>query len=235
MGNHDARSPELPLVTCLCLTMEGRKEFLTRAVDCFLKQTYPFRELLIVADSIEQADVVFDSRGMVPVGMSISIYIPNEERLNIAQKRNLGCEAALNTDLIAVWDDDDFSASGRLAQQVEELRITSKAVTGYRSMKFTDGANWWKFSLPRGLVLGTSLCFTRDWWNMHPFPTGSSVFNPASQVGEDIQFAGEAEAAGQLAECPDLGLMYASIHPGNTSKRKTCELPWVPLPWFQWR
>ena len=42
---------EQPLVTCLCLTMAGRSEFLKRAVECFARQTYPHKELLIVADS----------------------------------------------------------------------------------------------------------------------------------------------------------------------------------------
>jgi glycosyltransferase involved in cell wall biosynthesis len=196
--------------------MEGRKEFLARAVECFQSQTYPNRELLIVADSIEDVRLV---RGVTVLSTS--------QKLNIGQKRNLGCEAALNTDLIAVWDDDDYSAPGRLAQQVEELRLTSKAVTGYRSMKFTDGFAWWQFSYPRGLVLGPSLLFTWEWWTKNRFPE--------VQVGEEGIFCRTAAAAGQLAECPDLGLMYATIHEGNTSKRKTDGPGWVSLPGFQWK
>ena len=217
--------PSKPLVTCLCLTMAGRKDFLRRAVDCFLKQTYPFRELLIMADSLDDAECVLGPDGMVPAGMPIEVY-ETAQKQTIGAERNMGCESAQG-DLIAIWDDDDYSAPGRLVSQVEELRITSKAVTGYRAMKFTDGSAWWQFSYPRGLVLGTSLLFTRDWWLKHRF---SEV-----QVGEEGVFCEQAAAANQLVEVPDLGMMFATIHEGNTSKRKTGGPGWVSLPGFQWR
>ena len=40
---------EAPLVTCVCLT-RNRREFLPRAIECFLAQTYEPRELLVLND-----------------------------------------------------------------------------------------------------------------------------------------------------------------------------------------
>lgn len=236
----------LPLVTCLCLTMEGRKEWLMKALDSFGKQDYPQKELLIIADEFENVRQVSHLLGF---GSEVSFNLQHEHKsaltirggegretryslvvanrsMNVGQKTNLGCSWGLG-ELIAVWDDDDYSSPGRLSQQVAELQATSKAVTGYREMKFTDGASWWQFRYPRGLVLGTSLLFTKAWWKKHPFLEVN--------IGQDVGFASDAAAENQLAEVPDLNLMYATIHAGNTSKRKMSDRGWVELPGFQWK
>ncbi len=228
----------LPLVTCLCLTMPGRKDFLVRAMECFLSQTYPNKELLMVADSIEQVQEVSTGRfagsvlehetrfSALCVG-DMDKHLGVRPIRNIGTKRNLGCESAAG-DLIAIWDDDDYSAPRRLEQQVEELDLTRKAVTGYHMMKFTDGHNWWSFSCGTGFVIGSSMMFRRDWWEKNRFEE--------INIGEDVGFCGTAFLAGKLAEVPDLSLMYATIHSGNTSKRKPgIDAGWVPLPGFQWK
>jgi glycosyltransferase involved in cell wall biosynthesis len=220
-----------PLVTCLCLTTAGRKEFLNRAVECFMAQRYENCELLIVADSVFDLDIELRPVGTAPcdrpltVGQDVSVLIPFRA-LTIGAKRNAGCEAAQG-EIIAVWDDDDYSAPGRIEFQVQSLRIAQKAVTGFQVMKFTDGASWWQYALPAGFVIGTSLCFRRDWWEKHPFED--------RQIGEDVRFADVAYQAGQLAMCPDMDLMYATIHPGNTSIKKPGSDPgWTELPGFKW-
>lgn len=217
----------LPLVTCLCLTAKGRQDYLSIAKACFGQQDYPNKELLIVPDSLDDLWKGWETEG--PNGQSIMIPLRDrvDVALNVGAKRNVGCDAA-GGELIAVWDDDDYSSPGRLSQQVAELQETSKAVTGYRVMKFTDGASWWQFSLPRGFVFGTSLMFTKAWWKEHPFLE--------INVGEDAGFASDAAEANQLAECPDLNLMYATIHKGNASKRKpTGDSGWLSLPGFEWK
>ena len=185
--------------------MAGRKEFLKKAVTCFESQTYLDRELLIVADSFSD----LSEEKLTEWGYGV--WCPTE-RANIGEKRNFGCEIA-QTPYIAIWDDDDYSALSRLWQQITALEESGKAVTGYSSMKFTDGAAWWEFSCAPGFVLGTSLVFRRDWWLKHPFPE--------IQIGEDASFCWAAHEAGQLLALPDSNQMYATIHDGNTSKRKT--------------
>lgn len=219
-----------PLVTCLCLTMEGRKDFLSRAIESFRGQTYPNRELLIVADRFDNYPGMPDQSG-APTGSiwcesNIDIMVSPRGKLNIGQKRNVGCASA-SGNIILHWDDDDYSSRFRITHQVHELETTSKAVTGYSGMKFTDGASWWQFRYQsRGYVLGTSLAYLKSWWVDHPF---------LDQQIEDPGFVAAAREAGQLAEVPDIDMMYATIHAGNSSKRNLSEPEWTALPGFRWR
>ena len=151
-----------------------------------------------------------DVRDLVPAHDSIRLIHLGEQR-DIGTKRNLGCERAAGS-LIAHWDDDDYSAPERLADQVQVLvEHPQYAVTGYHSMRFTDGARWWKYSGTRNYALGTSLCYRRDWWQQHQFH--------ATQVGEDNQFVAVAWAANVLYSIDAGDRMHATIHAGNTSPR----------------
>lgn len=207
----------LPLVTCLCLTTKNRHNWLPRAVRCFREQDYPNKELLIVADSWSDAESVMDG----PWREWLSYC--SAPGKNIGQKRNLGNGWA-SGDFICAWDDDDWSEPGRLSQQVHDLQspLAVRHVTGYSSMKFTDGERWWNFRCGAGFVVGSSLCYRRDWALKHPFAE--------TQIGEEGVFCDEAFRAGVLLEVPDLNIMFCSIHEGNTSKRDLSKPEWTALP-----
>jgi len=188
-------------VTCLCLTKD-RRQWLPLAIECFRRQTYRNAELLILADGD-------DVRDLVPDDPRIRL-IHLEGSPNIGDKRNFGCTHAAG-DVIAHWDDDDHSAPGRLADQIQRLDVSGKNVTGFHSMRFTDGVDWWKYTGDACYALGTSLCYRRAWWSSHRF---DSV-----QVGEDNRFVGIAASHGELISSDAGELMHATIHPGNTSPR----------------
>ena len=213
----------LPRITCLCLTKAGRREFLEQAAECFRVQQYAERDLLIVADSSSDVEQI-----LMPDNLPkpISLLAVGKEK-NVGQKRNMGVESA-SGDLIAIWDDDDYSAPHRLSMQEFQLYSNRKSVTGFTTMKFTDGSSWWEFTNSEGLVFGSSLMFKREWWQKHPFPE--------IHIGEDAQFSFDAFRAGELVSYPDaMDVMYASIHAGNTSKKDMRQRGWKPLPKFQWR
>src|SRR3954465_8432998 len=109
----------LPLVTCLCLT-RNRREWLPRAIACFQAQTYERRELLIVADGDDVRDLVAGLPALPPGTLGCT-----GARLGIGAKRNWGCQRATG-ELIAHWDDDDYSAPTRLADQVARLLESGK-------------------------------------------------------------------------------------------------------------
>lgn len=208
----------MPLVSCLCLT-RNRREWLPKAIECFERQTYENKELVIVADSM--ADV----HGFVHP-YDLVVFHPGV----VGAKRNVGCSAARG-EIVAVWDDDDYSAPGRLAGQVARLQESGKAVTGYRDIKFTDGSKWWQYSGDSFFAAGTSLCFRREWWLAHKFQE--------INCGQDEAFAAFAASRKQLAGEVDLNLMYATVHPGNTSPRPVfgslAGTAWSRLRDFQWR
>lgn len=209
-----------PLVTCLCLT-RNRREWLPKAIACFERQTYQERELVIIADG---EDPVTD---LVPKDARIRLMVIGWTSLVVGKKRNIGCQYAQG-EIIAHWDDDDYSAPHRLAHQVGRLSATGKWVTGYHSMKFTDGMRWWQYRGSAGFVLGTSLCYRRAFWTQHPFAQ--------IQCGQDEAFGATAVRQGTLAAEKDLNLMYATNHAGNTSPRPTgaVSASWSLLEDFQW-
>jgi len=189
------------LVTCLCLT-RNRRHWLPKAIQCFLDQTYTDRELLIVADGEPVLDLIpEDSR----------IWLIETDALRVGDKRNFGCQHA-NGEIIAHWDDDDYSAPRRLEDQVARLTKSGRAVTAYRTMRFTDGQRSWIYQGMPMTALGTSLCYRKDFWERYRFTS--------MQIGEDFMFAAQAQAQGQLTVEDAGDLMYATVHSGNTSPRR---------------
>lgn len=193
-------------MTCLCLT-RNRREWLPKAIQCFQSQTYPNRELLILADGADVRDLLPAEQ---PDSQTVRL-IHLEGAALIGEKRNFGCERAQG-ELIAHWDDDDWSAPERLADQVGRILESGKAVTGYRSMQFvhTSGARW-DFESAENYSLGTSLVYRRSFWKANPFQ--------AVKIGEDNRFIDRANALGEFVSAPGNGLMYATLHDGNTSPK----------------
>ena len=149
-------------------------------------------------------------RDLLPADDRIRLIHLAETR-QVGSKRNYGCERAAGQ-LICHWDDDDYSAPERLAEQVQVLMDhPAYSVTGYHSMRFTDGTQWWQYMGVRNYALGTSLCYHRSWWELHRFPS--------VQIGEDNQFVAEAWAANALHTVDARDQMYATVHPENTSPR----------------
>lgn len=180
------------MISCVCLTMSGREHWLDRAIACYESQTWPDKELII-------------HRGAGTVG----------------QLRN-EANAKAHGEVICHWDDDDWSDAGRLRDQHARLTEIGNAVTGYHSMRFTDGDQWWQYSGSAGRALGTSLMYRREWWLWHPFAD--------VQVCEDTAFTHAARCAGELVTADAGDLMVASIHKGNTSRRELTGKQWIRLP-----
>lgn len=213
---------EDPLITCLCLTRD-RREYLAHAIQCFEAQTYTRRELVIVADGLS------DLEGLALNGFDISVIVAPGV---VGRKRNVGCAAARGS-VIAIWDDDDHSAPPRLAYQVGRLREAGKQLHGFSEMKFTDGTAWWQYHGQRGNPIAASLCFERSLWERFRFAEIGVHADPRSQCGQDEQFAAQSRAWAMTD--PDQDLIYATVHPGNTSPRSLRPPTWRALQGFVWK
>lgn len=181
----------------------GRPQFAARAVECFLSQDWPEKELVIVDDG--------DCRSFEDDTLPDGEYRLMARRLTVGAKRNIACSRA-NGDVIMHWDDDDWSAPGRMRDQVERLLSTNCGLTGYHSMLFEDaqtGRRWqFRASSPH-YALGTSFCYTREFWQAHPFPDVN--------VSEDNAIVHRVSGIVSV----DAGeLMIATIHNGNTSDKR---------------
>jgi glycosyltransferase involved in cell wall biosynthesis len=188
-----------PLVSCICPT-RNRPHFLAMAIDCFLRQTSPNRELIIVDDGCP------DITHMIPSDNRIRYYRLSETR-TIGAKRNVACSRA-DGEIICHWDDDDYSAPGRIADQVARLQESRAQLTGYHTLTFAndDLQRAWEYRGGQLYACGTSFCYWRESWISRPFIDVNK--------GEDNEFL---QRASSLASVDGRDFIVARVHSGNTS------------------
>jgi O-antigen biosynthesis protein len=212
--------------------MASRAAFLPRAIDSFLAQDYENRELLILAcvADFEALDALIPLDARIRAIPRLPHWFPT-----LGEVRNHACREAAGG-IICHFDDDDWSAAGRLSDQVERLQLSGKAVTGYHSLVFRElrdvrlleagvlraTSGWWQWRSAERAAAGTSLCFRRDWWENHPFP--------AVESGEDDQFWEAAVLRDAAISVEGRDLMYATNHHGNISGRMTGGIEWEEIP-----
>jgi glycosyltransferase involved in cell wall biosynthesis len=108
------------LVSCVMPTY-NRREFIPLAIRSYLHQDWPEKELIVVADGEDVTDLF--------VGVPNVTYLFRDEHESLGRKKNLGNEFA-SGEIIAHWDDDDWSGPGRLTDQVN--RILESGKSGHR-------------------------------------------------------------------------------------------------------
>lgn len=163
-----------------------RPERLKAAVDCFISQTYRNKTLLIMNSG---------SRVELPVFSHTVSHDKSMASMKIGAIRNLALakrEWPLVHDdvqIIAHFDDDDWSAPERLAEQVAFMQSSGKSVVGYRDMPIYDEVNdkvLWYDSHMTNYALGTSLMYKREVWERVPFPECTPEDTTwQNQVGRD--------------------------------------------------
>jgi glycosyltransferase involved in cell wall biosynthesis len=205
---------EAPLVSCLMPTAD-RRRFVPRAIQHFLRQTYPARELVIVDDGAEPV------RDLVPDDPRIR-YVRAERSASLGAKRNLACSLASGA-LLAHWDDDDWMRDDRLALQVAALRRARADVCGLSVIRYFDPVRsraWeyrWK-DRARGWVAGNTLLYRREAWERRPFP--------GLNEGEDTRWVFNLP---RLHAMTDPSWFAGMVHAGNTSHKHTRGPHWHPL------
>jgi glycosyltransferase involved in cell wall biosynthesis len=121
-----------PLVSCIMPTYE-RRRYVPQALQSFLQQDYPNRELIIVDDGK-------DAIGDLVEGLPNVRYF-HVARTSIGAKRNLACRHAAG-EIIAHWDDDDWYSPDRLRYQAMPIIAGKADLTGLE--------NAFVLELPRG-------------------------------------------------------------------------------------
>jgi hypothetical protein len=110
-----------PLISCMCVT-RGRPRLLDRAVRCFLGQTWPNRELLVVFESDDHATRSYLETIADPSVRAIEI--PHLPKLSLGALRNVAVERSTG-EYVCQWDDDDWYRNDRLEVQMHALRESS--------------------------------------------------------------------------------------------------------------
>jgi glycosyltransferase involved in cell wall biosynthesis len=150
------------------VTAAGRLDLVKRSVRCFVDQTYPNKELLIV------------NEGPVDYQRAVESFVSTLERPNIrfawlkgryslGALRNISVGLAMG-DYFCQWDDDDFCLPHRLVMQFHHLERHPQAEASYlgdqlhfyfptREIFWDDWATFGHLStLETQLIPGTTFC-----------------------------------------------------------------------------
>jgi len=205
----------LPLVSCIMPTF-NRRRFVKCAIHYFLRQDYPNKELVIIDDG---ADRVAD---LIPTDPQIR-YFELPQCTSTGAKRNLACKHSKGA-FIAHWDDDDWYAPWRLTYQVEQLLDADADISGLNRVLFyaPKEEKAWEYVYPpaeRAWVYGASLCYTRLFFESHPFPD--------IRVGEDTCFVW-ADSRARVHALKDFRFLVALVHGGNASPKQTADPRYQP-------
>jgi glycosyltransferase involved in cell wall biosynthesis len=190
-----------------------RRPFVPVAIDCFQKQDYPHRELVIVDDGTDPID------DLVPPDPRLR-YHRLSRRAVLGEKRNLACELAQGT-VITHWDDDDWSPATRLSRQVKLLNESGATICGAKQILYYDplSERAWIYDRPLTTIWaeGNTLCYLRSFWEQAPFPSCT--------IETDLIFVGRSRRTAYVTAPP---LLIAVIHPWNSSPKD----PTAPY-WFR--
>ncbi|MGH9461075.1 MAG: glycosyltransferase family 2 protein [Candidatus Polarisedimenticolia bacterium] len=111
-----------PLISALCLTY-NRPEWLPRAVEIFLQQTWPKKELLIMDASDE------DKRVKLPADGRVHRTFFSAQQSGSGNRNKAGILQAKG-DLVVYYDDDDWSHKDRLLEQAIPILEGRASMTG---------------------------------------------------------------------------------------------------------
>lgn len=209
-----------PLVSCIMPTYNRRK-FVPVAVNYFLRQDYPNRELIIIDDGNDSvADLLPENHRKCGIR-----YIRLDKKHSVGAKRNIGCAEASGK-IIAHWDDDDWMAPHRLSLQTQTLLDSSSDVCGSNRLLYYDTSNRkaWEYRYPsdqRFWLSGNTLCYRRAFWKNHHFDD--------IDIGEDALFVWKGDPE-QMSLMNHGHFHVGIIHDANASPKKTQGVWWRTVP-----
>jgi len=195
----------------------NRHGFAADSLACFLAQDWATKELIILDD---------DDAPSFPNGIAAKdVHYHRQPRATIGAKRNTCCRLASGK-VIIHWDDDDYSATGRITDQLNRMVHYNTPATGYHTMIFRDGEDLYRYKGSEYYALGTSLCYQRWLWERAPF--NEAGFLPdGTLIPEDNIFVAQIKAS--LISVDAGPMMWARIHAGCTSPHKGHGSNWEKL------
>lgn len=188
-----------PLISCLMVT-RGHLIPTQFAIECYRRQTWPNRELVIVCDDPASELPAF----VAAIGDPTIRYVQTDQAA-LGALRNTSVEAARGT-LLCQWDDDDLYHPQRLEFQHSEL-VASRAAAhvlsrwlmwwpAQRRLALSSNRFWEGSMLTRRLAVGTYEAIPRK---------------------EDTQMLREMRERGNRVAHTDQPYAYCYIvHGGNT-------------------
>lgn len=194
-----------PLISCLLVS--NRPAFLPQAIRQFMEQSWPNKELVVVADEVDLQFADFPGVRLFPV----------EPGLSIGAKRNMAAASARGT-ILTHWDDDEVYHPRRIETWAKELLASGASLGGVLKHYYLDPVgNCWQYSSKSPFLHGATLMYRREvWWESH--------FQERN-IGEDASFVrafagNDFMADPRVIEFTDPEMQAALIHAENTCPKK---------------
>jgi glycosyltransferase involved in cell wall biosynthesis len=205
-------------ISCLMLT-HNRRRFVSQAIWYFLRQDYPWRELVIVdADAEPVAD-------LVPNDSRIR-YVRPPQPLSVGARLNFAAELA-SGELLAHWDDDAWYGPRRLSAQATQLESADvAALHGLLHYQPLTGRVWCHDARP-GSTLGlhgAALAYRRAYWNTHRF---------AEDRGKEVAAFVRGVPAARLDVRNGSALVAILLHGSSTGPVNAMDPRWQPRPFHE--
>ncbi len=192
-------------VSCVMVTA-NRAALARRAVDCFLRQRWGNRELVVVDDGDQDYTPLFAD---IPADRLRYDRVAKTPETTLGRLRNRTLDLARGS-IVAQWDDDDWYHPDRLARQVAVLEVGKDACVLRGTLMHLDAPDWFDHPYVGTLEPGVpgSIVHRAD----------SAARYPEKRRGEDTDFLAHwpMERIGVL-DAP--GLFVRAFHGGNTWER----------------
>jgi glycosyltransferase involved in cell wall biosynthesis len=199
----DGERDAVPLVSCIMPTRD-RPGFVRQAIEYFLHQDHPHRELIVADDGVEPVE------RLLPADPRVR-YLRLDAPLSLGEKRNLAI-AASRGEIIAHWDDDDWYRHDYLSAVVAALLAGNdpRGLAGLGDyLVLLPGSSQLKVCRSRG-VAGATFCYFRALWEEKRFRDVAAA--------EDYFFL--SDAAPRLLPLKKPELFMVVRHGGNTWRRE---------------
>lgn len=204
-----------PLISCLMVT-KGRRALVEFAIESFTRQTYPMRELVIVADAVEGPED--DALDRLVQGMGrpdIRLIRVAGPRRTLGELRNVAVDHAAGR-YVCQWDDDDLYDPRRL--EIQHLALVQ---TKARACLLGRWMMWW----PAEERLAVSC--ERDWEGSLLCEKAVMPRYPHLRRGEDTPVVERLRRTVRFVRL-DLPALYTYVvHGDNTFDKNHFEHHWA--------
>lgn len=207
----------LPKISCLLVTANGRLEYFKRSFHCYLEQTYPNRELVIVNEFSKEYQE--NIRSIVGDRTDVR-FVFLDGKYTLGALRNISM-ALCHGDVFVQWDDDDFNMPERLMTQYSYLAKHPEARVCYLTDQLhyyfptqeLYWENWERFLSGNiqefSLIPGTLMAYKKGFSARYP---SAGTF---ASAGEDSILAHDLCEQGKVILLRDKGYLHVYSYHGK--------------------
>jgi glycosyltransferase involved in cell wall biosynthesis len=149
-------------VSCVTVT-KGRFDLLKKSVQCYINQTYPNKELVILSQAEDNSEI---KNWLMTLNRTDIVFAEAPPDICLGEMRNTSMELA-HGDIICQWDDDDLYHSDRVSYQYQ----TMMASADFSGSCYTNFLKYFKED---------QTMYWCDWWSeggFRKFLCGSIMFH----------------------------------------------------------